>query len=327
MFKVEQPGGKSPSQNLFVIIIDGLRWQEVFNGADRTLINDDKVCPDRTVRTLFDGEEKESRRKKLLPFFWNVIAANGQLLGDRQLKSKVNAANPHSISYTGYSELFTGKAGFLPMGNRKRYNKDTNVLEYLDEKTSLNKKIAVFASWNGIPYVLNRKRNGIFMDCGFEKSTSDKIILARNRVSTNDKKAGERSPDTRYDQITCEKAKDFIHSYHPRIVVIIFGEGDVQAHQRRYDLYLREANKTDNRIAGLWDFVQAHPVYKNNTNFLVTTDHGRGSSVKNWHDHGMFVKGSSETWLALLGTGVPSLNIRKEQLFNKDIPKMIASLV
>ncbi|HET9745010.1 MAG TPA: alkaline phosphatase family protein [Chitinophagaceae bacterium] len=326
-FKIETGTFNRSLANLFVIVIDGFRWHEVFAGADPGLLNDKKFTPDDSARHLFSDEQRESRRKKLLPFFWNVVAARGQVFGDRTNNSKVNAVNPYSVSYPGYNELFCGKAGLQPAGNKKGYNRNINVLEYLNEKPSFRGNIAMFASWNRLPYVLNRKRNRIFMDCGLEEETTDKIILAKNVADRNDKNAGQPSPETRYDAITYEQAKKFIQQHHPRVAVIVFGEADVQAHQKRYDLYLKEANKTDGRIAELWNMIQEAPPYKNNTNLLITTDHGRGSSRNNWHDHRLFVRGSSQTWLGLLGPGINSLELDKQQVYNKEIAGMIARLV
>jgi hypothetical protein len=73
--------------------------------------------------------------------------------------------------------------------------------------------------------------------------------------------------------------------------------------------------------------IQEDPFYKKNTNLIITTDHGRGSNRNNWHDHRLFVKGSSQTWLGLSGPGINSLRIDKEQVYNKEIAGIIARLV
>ncbi len=107
-----------------------------------------------------------------------------------------------------------------------------------------------------------------------------------------------------------------------------FGETDELAHQSRYDLYLEKAAQIDKMISELWHWVQSTPGYKDNTNFLITTDHGRGKASK-WASHGFFVNGSSQTWLAIIGPNIKPLGEMKdaEQIYEKQIAQTIATLV
>jgi hypothetical protein len=100
------------ARNVFIITIDGLRWQEIFTGADTAMMNrDDGGVNDNAVvglREEFGGDTASARREKLMPFFWQTIAARGQVFGNRALNSTVQVANAEKISYPGYSELLTG---------------------------------------------------------------------------------------------------------------------------------------------------------------------------------------------------------------------------
>ena len=99
----------NPENKLFIITLDGFRWQEVFNGADSTLINDAENTHDTSIsKALYWDASCEQRRKKLMPFFWSVIAKQGELYGNRKYQNNVNVANPYALSYPGYSELLTG---------------------------------------------------------------------------------------------------------------------------------------------------------------------------------------------------------------------------
>ena len=77
------------------------------------------------------------------------------------------------VSYPGYNELFTGTTDISISGNSKKYNKNINVLEYLHSKDEFEGKIAVFSSWNVFPYILNKNRNGIMMNSGYEQMQCD----------------------------------------------------------------------------------------------------------------------------------------------------------
>ena len=308
--------------NLFILINDGFRWQEVFRGADEQLITDPGFTPGPDLQSLFLADTKEERRRKLLPFLWDVVAKQGVLLGDRDNDSKVNSANLYSISYSGYNEIFTGTTDIFITKNHKKYNKNINVLEWLHRKPSFKDKIAVFTSWDIFPFILNTKRNGLPINNGSE-NVSDHYT----KIKVVDKEGIRHVEDTNYDMLTFIHAMNFIKLHQPRIVAIVFGEADVVAHKKRYDLYLHKAHHADMMMAELWNLVQTTEGYKDNTTFLITTDHGRGNTRRNWHDHGLFIKGSSQTWLAVLGPGIYNFQPGREQFYNKELAAIIARLV
>ena len=73
--KISRPVPVNPSANLFIITIDGFRWQEIFSGADASLISNEKYTPDTaTMKMMYWADNPDERRKKLMPFFWNIIA-------------------------------------------------------------------------------------------------------------------------------------------------------------------------------------------------------------------------------------------------------------
>src|ERR1700733_5148049 len=79
-----QPAAKT--KHLFIITIDGFRWQEVFTGADPLLIGNADYVRDTTLsKQLYWDNSAEARRQKLLPFFWGTIAQQGRLYGNRLL--------------------------------------------------------------------------------------------------------------------------------------------------------------------------------------------------------------------------------------------------
>src|SRR6201986_637116 len=89
-------------KHLFVITIDGFRWQEVFTGADAALVGNEEYVRDTALtRSLYWDSTAELRRRKLLPFFWNTIAQKGRLYGNRLWGNKVNVNNWYKISYPG----------------------------------------------------------------------------------------------------------------------------------------------------------------------------------------------------------------------------------
>jgi hypothetical protein len=302
--------------NLFIITIDGFRWQELFYGADSLLVSDESLTPDTaTIKMLYWDTAAEERRKRLLPFFWNILAVKGQIYGNRDFENKVNTANQYSISYPGYNEIFTGTTDNRIYSNRKNNNPNINILEYLDQKPAFRGKVAAFTSWDVFPYILNADRNDLVINSGYTPFGGT-LSVKQEMISKVQSEVICSKTATRHDQLTFLTASEYIQQHRPRVVYIGLGETDEYAHERRYDLYLGQANKTDNMIAELWHWVQTTPGYRNNTTFIITTDHGRGSKHSKWSSHGEFIKGSSQTWLALIGPGIsPAGEIKGEQQF------------
>jgi len=318
----------TPAANIFIITLDGFRWQEVFDGADPALLQNEKYSPDTaTMKMLYGSADAEGRRKKLLPFFWNVIATKGQLFGNRHYHNKVNVANVYAISYPGYNEIFTGNTDFSISSNRKITNPNMTVLEWLNAKESFKGKVAAFTSWDVFPFILNEERSQIVVNSGYKKMDDASIQQALiNKVQDEAVYNKERN---RHDLLTFLTAKEYIDAHRPKIVFLGLGETDEAAHQSRYDLYLEKANEADRLIAELWHYVQTTPGYKDNTTFIITTDHGRGSKMNSWANHGMFISGSSQTWLAIIGpTVMPSGEIKEQQqLYQRQLAETIAALV
>src|SRR5215213_619117 len=90
----------NPENKLFIITLDGFRWEEVFRGADSVLLHDPALNSDTTVsRALYWDASTEVRRRKLMPFFWSLIGRQGELFGNRDYNNKVNISNPYALSY------------------------------------------------------------------------------------------------------------------------------------------------------------------------------------------------------------------------------------
>jgi len=314
--------------NVFIITTDGFRWQEVFKGADSNLINDPKYVSDTSVmKQLYWDNSLEDRRRKLMPFFWNVIAKQGQLYGNRDLDNKVNVKNIYKISYPGYNELLTGYADPLPNLNSPVYNRNKSILEYFNNKKEYNGEVAAFSSWYIFPFVLNTKRNSIVVNSGYH--IMPEVNSDSSQKITEVQLLFDSSAKTRFDLLTFLTAKEYIQSHHPKIVYLSFGETDEFAHRKQYDMYLQQANNVDKMIAELWYYVQTDPFYKNNTTFVITTDHGRGNNPAKWNTHNTFVKGSGEIWLALLGKNIEPLGEmqNEEMIYQNQLAATVATLL
>src|SRR5690349_14994581 len=93
------------TRNVILVMSDGLRWQEVFQGADEALINKaNGVSDPDALRRVYWRDTPAARREALMPFLWSVVAKNGQIFGNRKASSEVSVSNGFNFSYPGYSE-------------------------------------------------------------------------------------------------------------------------------------------------------------------------------------------------------------------------------
>ena len=165
------------TENVFLITLDGLRWQELFTGADPVLLNDSLYVENpQEITKDFWAEDPITRRAILMPFFWNVIAKNGQLYGNRQYGCKVNITNNYWFSYPGYNEILVGYADDRIDSNRKIGNPNITVLEFINQQKDFKNKVAAFGSWDTFPYIINEKRSGIPVNPGFRSAEGEDLI-------------------------------------------------------------------------------------------------------------------------------------------------------
>lgn len=299
---VSQSQGKS-TENIFIVTLDGMRWQEVFKGIDPSIMKKEKYARNsKELEKLFFHPNTDSARKKLMPFLWETIAKQGQLYGNRELNSEMNVSNTFWFSYPGYNEILTGnKKDIFINSNRKVYNPNKNVLEYINESDSSKYKIAAFGSWDLFPYIINEERNKIKVNAGYRPAEADSLTEKEIFLNELQSMIPGRWSSVRFDAFTHLYAMEYVKKHHPNVVFIGYGETDDFAHEGRYDQYLFSASRTDRFIEQLWNMICTDSVYRNKTTLIITTDHGRGKGKNNWKTHGRHCIHSDEVWMAVIG--------------------------
>jgi hypothetical protein len=320
------------TENVFIITLDGYRWQELFTGADLALIQNKTFTDDSAgMMAQFWKDSPLERRKILMPFFWNTIASQGQLYGNRVYNNNVNCSNTMWFSYPGYSEILCGFADDERINSNKKIdNPNVTILEFLNKSSRYKGKVAAFSSWDVIPFIVNEKRSGVPVNGGYE-------IAAGNNLSEREIFLNELQGiipghwgSVRQDAFTHHYAWEYIKKHQPKVVFISYGETDDFAHDGKYDEYLKAAHRTDKFIQELWQWTQSQSTYKNKTTFLITTDHGRGTvPVDSWKHHGDEIAGAGEIWLAVIGPDTSSSGEQKTsvQLYQNQVAKTAAAFL
>lgn len=295
---------KAPAQNktenLVIVTLDGMRWEEVYGGADSALLLNKEFTKDSAgTSSKFWDDDIDIRRKKLFPFLWSTLVSKGQLYGNRWKGSEVNNANRYWFSYPGYNEIFTGYPDTLVNSNDKNWNKNINVLEYINKQPGFKNKVAAFSTWDVFPYILNKQRSGIYVNSDTDSLpyTTDKFKLIDDIQSLTTRPIGVRP-----DVLTYVAAREYMKEMKPKVLYIAFDETDDLAHAGMYDQYLGSAYAQDRMLEDLWNYIQSTPQYKNKTTLVITCDHGRGDNPKeNWQHHGQKIPDAGQIWIAAIG--------------------------
>lgn len=302
------------TQNVIWVMLDGLRWQEVFFGADEGLLNKDRggVANVPLAKKEFSRATVAERREAMMPFLWGEIATKGQIYGNQSLGSVARVTNAELFSYPGYNEVLCGFADARIDSNDKIPNRNVTVLEWLHAKPEFAGKVAAFTSWDVFPFIINSERSGIPVSSGTAAivglDDSPEVRLM-NRIAQD---ANLFDDTTRPDVLTFLAAKMCLQTKKPRVLFVSFDETDAQGHAGRYDRVVGGARKGDSFIGELWETAQAMPEYQGKTTLIVTTDHGRGDPPVEWKNHNKKTPGSENIWIAILGPDTPALGERKE---------------
>ncbi|WP_313581893.1 phosphoglyceromutase [Chishuiella sp.] len=312
-------------QKVIFITLDGFRWQELFNGIDKELVNNDKYNSKiEELKTKFDADSPEESRKKILPFIWSYVSKNGIILGDRNQGSLVNVYNIMHFSYPGYNETITGYADDVNIkSNDKILNPNISIFERLNNHPWYKNSVYIFGSWDVFPYIFNYERSKLPINAGYDHAKNP------NQVEKNLNKYQDETPKrwdgVRYDIFTHNFALETLKNKKPKILYIGYGETDDFAHNGSYNHYIESANVNDLMIKELWDYTQKDPFYKNQTTFIITTDHGRGIG-DDWQHHGSKIKGADQSWIIMFGNKINSINTNG-QFYNNQLAETMTKII
>jgi hypothetical protein len=302
------------TENVVLIVPDGIRWQEVFTGAEKALLNDKEGgswLDDKTLQENFWRDDVAERRRLLFPFLWSTVAQQGQLFGNKTAGSSAHVTNGVAFSYPGYNELVAGFGDPRIDSNEFGPNPNLTVFEWLNSQPDLRGRVAVYATWGTFGDIFNRERSGLHIQAGVRPKTGK--LTPRDEL-LNELYATTTLLDANdlYNSFTQAALLDYVKEAQPRVLFVGYGETDSWAHSGRYDLVLTAARQVDRFVEQLWNTMQSMPQYRGKTTFIVTTDHGRGSGPVDWKEHGIESPGSADVWMAVIGPDTPALGERRD---------------
>jgi hypothetical protein len=307
------PALAGKTQNVVLIVSDGLRWQEVFQGADRVLLdpkNGGNWVEQKDLEQRYWSESPEERRQRVFPFIWGTVAKQGQLFGNRTKGSDAHVTNERAFSYPGYNEMSVGYPNLDINSNEFGPNPNASVFEWLNHSPELQGRVAIYGTWATHAQIFNEARSHLVMQVGWnpppKSGDPSKDALLARLFDTSTRFDEEDLPNS----LLQVELLDYVRTGKPKVLFVGYGETDNWAHQGRYDLVLDSAHRTDAFIKELWDTMQSMPQYHGTTTFIITADHGRGNAPVEWKEHGVEEKGSENVWIAVMGPDTPALGER-----------------
>src|SRR5579862_6085411 len=243
------------TRNVFVIVSDGLRWQEVFTGADPQLLNEkyggiwDKPAD---LKREFWRDDVAERRRALLPFLWGTVAVRGQIFGNQTKGSIARVTNGQAFSYPGYNEMLSGHPDARINSNEFGPNPNVTVFEWLNGLPELHGKVSAYATWQTFYDIFNVPRSGLPVHAGWNAPYGGTLTPREQLLDRLYRTTIRLDDEDVYDAFMQVPLLDSFAREQPRVLFVGYGETDNWAHSGRYDLVLHSAHSFDHFVEELW---------------------------------------------------------------------------
>jgi hypothetical protein len=298
-------------RNVILVTLDGVRTQEIFAGLDETIVAAGDAASGideaEVTRQRYSRATPEARREALMPFFWKQLVPQGMVIGNAALGSRMTVRNDQWFSYPGYSEILTGQPQPEVRSNDLvRYPHET-VLDFAHRSLRLEyPKVAQIGSWDGFSKAASRADGTFFMNGAYDLVPAALSTPELDYLGGLRRQVLELWEEGSNDAITFRMGLAYLRKNEPRVLWLGFSQSDDFAHARRYDRLLDYLHLADQFLEQLWTTVQSLDAYRGRTTLIVTTDHGRGRTPKDWDEHDAGIEGSEDVWLAIIGPDTPA---------------------
>jgi hypothetical protein len=206
--------------------------------------------------------------------------------------------------------MMTGRPDPRINSNEYGPNPNVSVYEWLNQAPDLQGRVAAFASWHAFTDIFNESRSHLILQAGSTRPEGNRSGPREALLAQLYEQTSELEPGDIWDAFLQIPLIDYVKTAQPRVLFVGYGETDWWAHIGHYDLVLESAHHMDAFVRELWEAMQALPQYHGRTTFIITCDHGRGSGLEEWKEHGVKQHGSENIWIAVMGPDTPALGER-----------------
>jgi hypothetical protein len=279
--------------SVVLVVLDGVRAQEVFGGADRDL-----------ARSLRLNPLTWANPRDLTPNLQSWLESDAIALGVPGHGPEMVASGPRFISLPGYLEIFAGKPDPLCEGNECVRPIAHTVVDDVRESTGPD-DVAVITSWPNIARAASSDTSNIAVTAGRKLTSRADRLRAAGITAMVERashvKAWPGENDYRPDAYTSRIALKYLETNKPRFLFVGLGDADEYAHRGDYHGYLEAVHASDAFLGDLQATLARMGARGRHTTVLVTADHGRAYSFT---DHGARYPESSHVWLVAAGADI-----------------------
>lgn len=290
------PAAERQGPAVVLMVLDGVRWQDVFVGADPHLAP--RSTPgDPKSPTPLDAAA-------LMPHLHSLVAERGAAIGAPGRGPSMTASGPNFVSLPGYTEILGGRRLHTCADNDCA---PTRVPTLFDEaQAAYPGEVAFFSSWEKLDraasdragsFVLSAGRSRVWQAPELEAHADVRDALARGASADPAPGWGDFRPD----RFTAEAALHYLEAERPRLMFLGLGEPDEYAHRGDYPGYLASLRAADAVLGDLFATLGRMGPRGAETTVIVTADHGRG---RDWRYHGREFAESARVWLVAAGAGI-----------------------
>jgi hypothetical protein len=278
-----------------LVVLDGVRWQEVFGGADRAIAHQHGLDhpPWASARALMPNLHRALDRGDAV-----AIGAN-----DRG--PQIAASGPQFISMPGYLEIFAGKPDRGCYTNACDRPPERTIADDVRDQSGPD-DVAVICSWPNIARAASAGPSGFVVSAGRKRMEREDALRADAKTASLLDEGAGAAPfpgegDYRPDRYTARVALRHLETARPRFLFVGLGDADEYGHRNDYRRYLEALHASDAFLGDLAATLARMGARGRHTTVLVTTDHGRAYDFR---DHGPTHPESGRVWLLAEGDDV-----------------------
>ena len=283
----QRPLDPSISGRIVLVTIDGVRAEDVFEGADPKLRPGSNVAPLR-------------RPEAVMPRTHRLVATRGVALGaERAGCGEVRTASGANVSLPGYLEIFTGRRTRCRDNNCDRTTSPT----VLDEAVHAGfGPVASIGSWEVLDRAVSNRSMPMLVSEGTQRwpesrpidnHALEQLVAAGERADAHPGHGGYRP-----DASTAAIALEYLRTAHPAFLHVGLGDPDEYGHRNDYPAYLKSIGQADAFIGQVADTLDGMGELGARTTVIITTDHGRN---RDFQHHGANSLTSARTFVLAFG--------------------------
>lgn len=278
---------------VILVVLDGVRWQEVFGGIDPQLA---------ATHHLLGSSGPVVGARSLLPSLYAALDARGAAVGAPGY-GVIAASGPNFVSLPGYTEIFGGRPPDGCHDNECAGASGPTIVDAVRDRSGSDSDVAVIASWAPIARAATRMPSRIVVSAGRQDVAGAHFLVddpSMREVLEEGARADPRPGHDAFrpDRYTAELALRYLEARRPAFLFVGLGEPDEYAHADDYRGYLASLRAADDFFGRLFAVLDRMGGRGRRSLVLVTADHGR---AHDYRDHGAGLPESARVWLLALG--------------------------